>query len=181
MGLPFLPWYCPPERAILDFSQLHIPRSLARLRRRSGFNFTIDRAFEQVIAACRAAPRPGQDGTWITEEFVDAYSRLHEAGRAHSVEAWDSAGELVGGLYGVEIDGVFTGESMFHRASNASKLALLHLVDHLAARGADWIDIETMTPHFAALGATLISRGEFLDRLEATHRRGLILFDDRSS
>jgi leucyl/phenylalanyl-tRNA--protein transferase len=178
MGLPFLPWFCPPQRAVLDFARLHVPSRLARLRRRCGLTFTIDRDFHQVILACRDATRIGQDGTWITEEFVTAYSRLHEAGYAHSVEAWDLAGELVGGLYGVEIDGVFTGESMFHRAPNASKLALLHFVDHLAARGADWIDIETMTPHFAALGATLISRDEFLDRLEATHRRGLRLFGD---
>lgn len=177
MDLPVLPWFCPEQRAILEFSRLHVPGRLARLRRRLGLTFTLDRAFDQVIEACRAAPRPGQYGTWITEEFVQAYNRLHRAGYAHSAEAWDSEGALVGGLYGVEIDGVFSGESMFHTVSNASKLALLHLIDHLAAHGANWMDIETMTPHFAALGATLISRSEFLDRLEATHKLGLRLFE----
>ena len=178
MGLAFLPWFCPPERAILEFSCLHVPRRLARLRRRSGLVFTIDQAFDQVIAACRAAPRPGQEGTWIAPEFVEAYNGLCRAGYAHSAEAWDGEGTLVGGLYGVEVNGVFSGESMFHTVTGASKLALLHLVDHLASRGAGWIDIETMSSHFAALGATLIPRDEFLDRLEATHRLGLRLFGD---
>lgn len=170
-------WFCPPERAVLDFERLRVPSRLARLWRNCPFRFTIDQTFADVIAACRDAYRPGQAGTWITEPLLKAYCLLHEQGYAHSVEAWDDAGALVGGLYGVAVDGVFSGESMFHIASNASKLAVLYLVDNLKSRGAEWIDIETMTPHFAALGATLIPRDEFLDRLETTHSRGLRLFD----
>jgi leucyl/phenylalanyl-tRNA--protein transferase len=176
-GFPLLPWFCPPERAVLDFDRLHVPGRLARLRRSCALHYTIDRAFEDVMTRCREVFRPGQDGTWITEEMLAAYTQLHRLGYAHSVEAWDGDGALVGGLYGVSVDGVFTGESMFHLVPNASKLALLFLVDHLRARGLDWIDIETMTPHFKALGATLISRDDFLDRLEATHARRLQIFD----
>jgi leucyl/phenylalanyl-tRNA--protein transferase len=106
-----------------------------------------------------------------------AYQTLHRLGHAHSVEAWDDDGALVGGLYGVSVGGVFTGESLFYRRSNASKLALLFLIDHLASRGLTWIDIEVMTPHMAALGAHLISRNDFLDRLDRERSRCLSLFD----
>lgn len=175
-GLPLL-WFSPDPRAVLDFADLHIPESLARARRRSRLTFTIDRDFDAVIAACRAAPRPGQDGTWITSGILRAYEELHRAGDAHSVEAWDEDGALAGGLYGVSVGGVFSGESMFHRVSNASKLCVLHLIEHLASRGLDWIDIETMTPHFQMLGAREISRREFLERLFAEGERELTLFD----
>ena len=174
-GYPLL-WFCPTRRAVLDFDRLHIPRRLARLRRRSSLTFTIDAAFDQVIAACRQSPRPGQDGTWITPPMVAAYCALHRLSHAHSAEAWDETGTLVGGLYGVSVGGVFSGESMFHHAPNASKLALLHLVDHLQRRGMGWMDIQMMTPHMAALGASEITRDEFLDRLETEQKRGLTLF-----
>ena len=108
--------------------------------------------------------------------MVEAYTEFHKLGYAHSVEAWEGD-ELVGGLYGVDAGGSFGGESMFHRRSNASKLALLHLIDHLRERGAEWIDIQTMTPHFELLGAKLIPRDEFLDRLAAVQQRGLRLFE----
>ena len=173
-------WFCPPFRAVLNFDMLHIPSSLARARRRSAFTFTIDTAFDCVIDSCSAAPRHGQHGTWITPAMRDAYLALHRCGDAHSVEAWDEAGALIGGLYGVSVDGVFSGESMFHRAPNASKLALLYLVDHLSARGLSWIDIQVMTPHMAALGAIVIPRNQFLDRLETESSRGLILFDSEA-
>lgn len=173
-GLP-LTWMCPEERAVLEFQRLHIPRSLAQTRRKAPFRCTIDRAFPEVIAACARARRPDQPGTWITASMIRAYNRLHELGYAHSVEAWEGE-ELVGGLYGVDADGVFAGESMFHLRPNASKLALLHLVDHLRERGADWIDIQVMTPHFELLGARDIPRDEFLDRLAATRALGLRLF-----
>ena len=165
-GYPLL-WFCPPRRAVLDFDRLHVPQSLARARRRAPFSFTIDKAFDDVIAACRASPRPGQAGTWITAGMVDAYRALHREGDAHSVEAWDPSGALAGGLYGVAAGGVFTGESMFHRAPDASKLALLFLVDFLAARGGTWLDCQVMTPHMQVLGAREIGRDEFLDRLAA--------------
>ena len=175
-GYPLL-WFCPPRRAVLDAGRLHIPARLARLRRRTALTFTLDHAFNAVITSCRQTPRPNQADTWITPPLLRAYCSLHRAGDAHSVEAWDEAGVLVGGLYGVAVGGVFSGESMFHHAPNASKLALLFLMDHLRAQGLGWIDIQVMTPHLAALGAHEIPRDEFLDRLETEHGRGLRLFD----
>jgi leucyl/phenylalanyl-tRNA--protein transferase len=174
-GYPLL-WFCPPVRAVLDFERLHIPERLARARRHSALKFTVDTAFDTVIAACRQSPRPGQAGTWITPPMLAAYQTLHRLGYAHSVEAWDADGELQGGLYGVSVGGIFCGESMFHRTANASKFALLFLCDTLRARGLGWIDIQMMTPHLAALGASEIPRDEFLDRLEAERQRGLVLF-----
>lgn len=176
--LPLL-WFCPRERAILEFDRLHVGRSLARARRQSRFTFTIDAAFEQVIATCASEPRPGQDGTWITDEMLTAYVRLHRLGIAHSVEAWLD-GRLVGGLYGVDTDGAFSAESMFYHEPYASRLALLHLIDHLRARGLDWIDIQVMTPHMARMGARNIPRREFLALLRRTRARGLTLFDTPS-
>lgn len=175
-GLPLL-WFSPDPRAVLDFADLHVPERLARTRRNTRLRFTIDRAFDDVIEACRTAPRPEQEGTWITGGILKAYCGLHRAGEAHSVEAWDESGALVGGLYGVVACGVFTGESMFHRVDDASKLCVLHLIDHLAARGATWIDIETMTPHFERLGAREISRDAFLARLAAEAKSARTLFD----
>ena len=174
-GYPLL-WFCPLQRAVLDFAGLHIPRRLARRRRNGLLSFTIDRAFNQVIRACREAPRPGHAGTWITPAIVKAYEALHQAGFAHSVEAWDAAGTLVGGLYGVSVDGVFAGESMFHTVPDASKLALLHLIAHLRSRQLGWMDIQMLTPHMVALGARLLPRDVYLERLQATRARRLVLF-----
>lgn len=173
--LPLL-WFCPAERGVLDFAALHLPRSLRRARRQSTVHCTIDRAFGAVIRGCAETPRPGQQGTWITPAVIQAYVRLADLGIAHSVEAWVDE-TLVGGLYGVDVDGAFAAESMFHRRPNASKLALLHLIDHLCARGLDWIDVQTLTPHMARLGARLAGRDEFLQRLETTRGRRLRLFD----
>jgi leucyl/phenylalanyl-tRNA--protein transferase len=174
-GLPLL-WFSPPERAILDFSCLHVPRSLAQARRRSRLRFTIDLAFDEVIRACRGARRPGQEGTWITPPMVRAYSELHRLGDAHSVEAWDEEERLVGGIYGVDSGGAFSGESMFHHTSNASKLGLLYLIEHLRGRGLDFMDIQQLTPHMERLGAVEVPRDEFLSRLEQTQSRRLRLF-----
>jgi leucyl/phenylalanyl-tRNA--protein transferase len=174
-GLP-LPWYCPEKRAVLEFASLHIPRSLERARRKNPYTFTIDKQFGKVIRTCAAMRRPDQTGTWITDDFVRSYSQLHEAGIAHSIEAWDEGGALVGGLYGVDAGGVFCGESMFHTAPNASKLALLYVIDHLRERGASWIDAQVMTPHIEALGAREIRRKEFLRKLKETQGAGLDLF-----
>jgi len=172
--LPLL-WFCPRERAILDFATLHVGRSLARARRQTNLAFTIDAAFEDVILQCATEPRPGQDGTWITDEMIEAYVRMHALGFAHSVEAWQGE-RLVGGLYGVDTDGAFAAESMFYHEPYASRLALLHLVDHLRARGGAWIDIQVMTPHMERLGARVVTRREFLDLLRRTRARGLSLF-----
>jgi len=176
--LPLL-WFCPAERGILDFDALHVPRSLARAQRQSGLSFTIDRAFASVIRGCSETARPGQHGTWITPAVIAAYCRLHDMGMAHSVEAWTADGELVGGTYGVDVDGAFAAESMFYRVANASKLCILHLIGHLRRRGLDWIDVQTLTPHMARLGARLVGRESFLERLQQTRMRRLQLFDGR--
>jgi len=171
----FVPWCCPEERGILDFNDLHIPRRLARTRQKSTFHFTIDRAFPQVISNCATVKRKHETGTWITAQMIRAYCELHRQGHAHSVEVWEGT-ELVGGLYGVDACGSFAGESMFSLRSDASKLALLFLIDHLKERGLDWIDIQMLTPHLEALGGKLISREEFLEKLAATQKRNLTLF-----
>lgn len=168
-----VPWCCPEERGILEFNELHLPRRLARTRH--NFHFTIDCAFPQVISHCATVKRKHESGTWITRQMIRAYSELHRLGYAHSVEVWEGT-ELVGGLYGVDACGSFAGESMFSLRSNASKLALLFLIDHLKDRGLDWIDIQMLTPHLEALGAKLVSRAEFLEKLTATQQRNLTLF-----
>lgn len=154
-------WWSPDPRAVLDVEQLHISRSLAAVLRRKPFEVTRDRAFRQVIEACATERR---HGNWITEEFIDAYTRLHEAGHAHSVECW-KAGKLVGGIYGVTVGGLFAGESMFFRESNASKVALVSLAGHLRGRGFKLFDVQMVTPTTAAFGAKLIRREEYLQRL----------------
>jgi len=173
-GFP-LPWFCPKKRAILEFDELHIPRTLRKDYQNTKFVFTIDQDFRGVIESCSKIKRAGESGTWITSEFIKAYTEFHLAGRAHSVEVRHH-GELVGGLYGVDSDGVFCGESMFHLQPNASKMALLHLVEHLKTRGATWLDIQVMTPHFQVLGAKEIPRRQFLDKLKETQSRNLDIF-----
>ena len=173
-GYPLL-WFSPPERAVLDFDKLHVPRSLARERRRTRLSFTIDRAFERVIRACASVPRAHERGTWITPWMIRGYCEFHRRGHAHSVEAWDGD-ELAGGVYGVDAGGAFAGESMFRLRPNASKLALLFLIEHLRSRGLDWLDAQVITPHLEALGARLIPREEFLDKLALALARGLRLF-----
>lgn len=171
-----IPWVCPTRRAILEFADVHLPRSLRKSQRRlAGLTFTFDRAFADVIRACAAAPRPGQAGTWITPPMVATYTEVHRLGHAHSVEAWQD-GKLVAGMYGVTSGGVFAGESMFHQIDDGSKLCLLHLVSHLASRGSTWIDIQQLTPHLAALGAREVSRAAFLTRLAEAQREPRTLF-----
>lgn len=170
-----LTWFSPKVRALVEFDALHVPRSLARERRRTPLRFTLDRDFRSVVESCASAARPHEDGTWITHEMIEAYCEFHRRGHAHSVEAWEGV-ELVGGLYGVDADGAFAGESMFYKRPNASKLALLFLVDHLKGRGLDWLDVQVMTPHMLALGAREVSRERYLEKLAATRRRGLELF-----
>jgi leucyl/phenylalanyl-tRNA--protein transferase len=174
-GLP-LPWFCPERRAVLEFSELHVPKSLRKERKKTDFTFTIDKSFRRVIENCSRVKRSHETGTWITRNFIDSYTKFHEAGDAHSVEVWDASGELVGGLYGVDAGGVFCGESMFYTKSNASKFALLFLIEHMQTRGATWLDVQVMTPHFEVLGAKEIHRNEFLDKLAETQKKNLRLF-----
>lgn len=173
-GYPLL-WFSPPERGVLEFDRLHVPRSLARERRRTTLRFTIDEAFERVIRACAHVKRAHESGTWITPALIRGYTEFHRRGHAHSVEAWEGA-ELVGGVYGVDAGGAFAGESMFHLRPNASKLALLHLIEHLQARGLGWLDTQVLTPHIESLGGRLIRREEFLAKLAGELRRGTRLF-----
>jgi leucyl/phenylalanyl-tRNA---protein transferase len=174
-GYPLL-WFSPPERGVIDFDGLHLGRTVRRLRRQSTLRFTIDAAFPAVMQGCALMPRGDQMGTWITDAMYAAYVRMHDLGVAHSAEAW-RGDELVGGVYGIDVDGAFAAESMFRREPNASKLALLHLIDHLAARGLDWLDVQVLTPHVANLGGRAVPRDVFLERLAATRARGLRLFD----
>lgn len=169
-------WFSPHRRAVLFFDSLHVSRSLEKARRRTSLEFTIDQNFEEVIRHCAISSRPEQEGTWILPEIEQAYVALHEAGHAHSVEAWQE-GRLVAGLYGVDAGGAFSGESMFHLQPDSSKLALLFLIDHLRSRGVEWLDVQIMTPHMRRLGTRLISRSKYLDLLGAARERRLSLFD----
>lgn len=156
-------WWSPDPRGIFELDQFHVSRSLARTLRKGGFEVTFDRAFREVITACAKTRRPGG---WISPEFIAAYSELHAAGHAHSVECWQ-AGKLVGGVYGVVAGGLFAGESMFHRADDASKVALFHLVGRLRERGFVLFDTQMVTPVTKQLGATEISRAKYLRLLAA--------------
>ena len=173
-----IPWCCPRRRAVLRFAELTPGRTLDKAARKAGWSYSIDRAFPAVIAACAAAPRPGQEGTWISPAVQSAYMALHRAGWAHSVEVWRD-GTLAGGLYGVDAGGFFGGESMFHDVDNASKLAVWFLAGHLAARGQTWMDIQQLTPHMARLGAREVTRATFLARLADEVASGRTLFPPR--
>ncbi len=156
-------WFSPDPRAILELDRLHLSRSLQKLLRRGAFEVTLNEDFSQVVDGC-GAPAPDRPSTWITREMKQAYLRLHEQGYAHSVEA-RIEGELVGGLYGVSIGGFFAGESMFSRVTNASKVALVTLVQRLRDRGYGLLDIQQATPHLVSMGATEIPRKRYLQRL----------------
>ncbi|HJK98760.1 MAG TPA: leucyl/phenylalanyl-tRNA--protein transferase [Polyangiaceae bacterium LLY-WYZ-14_1] len=165
--LPLL-WFSPDPRFVLFPQEVRVPRSLRRSIRRGTYRVVADQAFDQVITACAEVPRPGQDGTWITDELLDGYVALHELGYAHSIEAWDAdSGRLVGGLYGVSLGRAFFGESMFARAPDASKVAFVTLVGNLAARGFHFIDCQVETDHLARFGARNVPRDAFLAGLRA--------------
>jgi len=179
-GLPIL-WHSPDPRMILLPGHLRVSRSLRKTLRDQSFEIRFDGDFEAVIRACARAPRDGQDGTWITDEMIDAYLQLFELGCAHSAEAW-LGGELVGGLYGVSLGGCFFGESMFASRADASKVAFVALVEQLARWEFDLIDCQVHTVHLARFGATEWPRSRFLSALEKSltkkTRRGRWRFDD---
>jgi leucyl/phenylalanyl-tRNA--protein transferase len=163
-GEPML-WWTPDPRAILPLDGMYVSRRLERRLKSGAFELRANTAFVRVIESC--ATGPGRErGTWLTPEMIDAYSRLHELGHAHSVEAWRD-GRLVGGVYGVAIGGFFSAESMFYRERDASKAALARLVAHLNARGYDLLDVQQWTPHTGRLGVIEIPRREYLHRLAA--------------
>jgi leucyl/phenylalanyl-tRNA--protein transferase len=165
-GEPLL-WWSPDPRFVLFPQELRVSRSMRQFLKKQRFRITLDHAFQSVIAACRK-PRPGQDGTWITQAMQEAYIALHDLGYAHSVEAWQEE-SLVGGLYGVSIGRAFFGESMFSTRANASKAALIALVDRADLRF-DLIDCQMETPHLRSLGARPIPRREFKDLLKESLR-----------
>ncbi len=163
-GLPIL-WHSPDPRYVLRPSKLHVNRSLRKALRRGTYQIRLDGAFREVISACAQSPRPGQDGTWITGEMVDAYCQLFEQGHAHCVEARHE-GELVGGLYGVQVGAVFCGESMFSCRPDASKIAFVHMVRQLERWGVQLIDCQVHTEHLERFGAENWTRKIFLERIK---------------
>ena len=168
-GDPLL-WWSPNPRLLLYPQDFKTNKSFARVLRSGKFEVSFDRAFAKVIGYCSAIPRDGQDGTWISAQMRDAYTKLHEEGFAHSVEVYVD-GELVGGLYGIAMGKAFFGESMFALMPDASKVALKFLIDTLIDNGYDFIDCQVETPHLVSLGARLIDRDSFLDQLEESIQR----------
>lgn len=168
-GLPML-WFSPEKRGVLIFADLKVPESLRRFRRKNPqLTMTVNQSFQEVMRECSQQPRPGQDGTWITAPMLRAYEDLFNAGYALSVEVREH-GHLVGGIYGVLVEGVFSGESMFYKRANASKLALWYLIDSLEQQGHTWIDVQMVTPVVASLGGKYIDREEYLTMLDTRHR-----------
>lgn len=163
-----LAWWSPDPRGVIPLDGLRVPRSLRKSRRR--FRTTINQAFSRVITECADPARPHG---WITPDIIDAYKRLHALGWAHSVETWSDRGELAGGLYGIAIGGLFAGESMFHHETDASKVALVRLVDELRRGGSVLLDVQWSTSHLASLGAVEIPRAEYLERLRTAIGRPL--------
>jgi leucyl/phenylalanyl-tRNA--protein transferase len=159
-------WWSPDPRFVLFPEELKVSKSMRQLIRRGSFVFTVNKAFDQVIASCKTIARRGQAGTWITDEVKTAYGRLHGDGYAHSAEAWLD-GELVGGLYGVRLGRAFFGESMFSKHSNASKYAFICYVEQLRQEGVELIDCQVYTEHLESLGAHMIPRDEFIQRIHA--------------
>lgn len=162
-------WYDPDPRAIIPLDRFYVPSRLARTVRQAPYEIRVDSAFREVMEAC-AAPAPGREQTWISEAMIDAYCRLHRLGYAHSVEAWRGE-ELVGGLYGVTLNGLFAGESMFSRERDASKVALVYLVRRLQRRRFLLLDIQFLTDHLAQFGAVQISRIAYRRRLAQALQR----------
>ncbi len=174
-GFPLL-WFSPDPRFVLSLDAVHVPRSLRKAIRREPYRVTADLVFGDVIRACADQARPGQSGTWITDGLIEGFESLHAKGLAHSIEAWDASGGLVGGLYGVSLGGVFFGESMFARAPDASKIAFVTLIGNLREWGFALVDCQVHTEHLARFGAQKWPRSRFLaalhEALESPTRRG---------
>lgn len=157
-------WWCPDPRFVLFPGELKISKSIRPLLNRDEFTFTINQAFNQVINECKVTERPGQEGTWITNEVEKAYNKLHQLGHAHSAEVWNN-NELVGGLYGIRIGKVFFGESMFSKLSNASRFAFIKYVQQLQKEGVELIDCQVHTEYLESMGARMIDRKDFIQLL----------------
>lgn len=158
-------WWSPDPRFVLKPEELKVSRTMRQVLERNVFQITVNQAFEQVMRGCQAAKRDGQSGTWISEEIIESYCKLHELGWASSIEAWQD-GELVGGLYGITIGRCFSGESMFATKSNASKAAFITYIRQIAQAGIELVDCQTRTPHLESLGGKFMPRKEFLTYLK---------------
>ena len=171
-GDPTLYWVSPEKRGVIPLEAFHVPHRLARTVRSGRFSVTADHAFRDVMLAC-SAPAPGREESWINAEILRLYTALHVGGHAHSIECWQD-GALVGGLYGVRLGGAFFGESMFSRERDASKVALVHLVDALKRGGFTLLDTQFITSHLARFGAIEIPRQQYLAKLhDALNREAL--------
>ncbi len=168
-GYPLL-WFSPEQRGIIDFEDFHISRRLARDLKNAEFEVSFDQEFEQIIGHCQKMKRTHEKGTWITNDIASAYIKFHEAGYAHSVECWQNK-KLVGGLYGVFVEGVFSGESMFHLVDDASKFCLIQLVGWLKSMSLTWIDTQMVTPLVKNFGGKYIKRDEYLKRHERANKK----------
>ena len=158
-------WWSPDPRFVLFPGELKVSRTIKRLKKKNAFVFTVNKSFAEVIRHCRKITRPGQEGTWITEEMEKAFNRMYELGYAHSAEVWMD-NELVGGLYGIRLGNVFFGESMFSRISNASRFAFVQYVELLQSEGVRLIDCQVYTEYLESMGARMISGKEFMAYLE---------------
>ncbi|MBC7946557.1 MAG: leucyl/phenylalanyl-tRNA--protein transferase [Chitinophagaceae bacterium] len=154
-------WWCPDPRFVLFPQDLKLNKTVRALLKEEAFDFTINKAFTQVIRHCKQITRPGQDGTWITDEVERAFIKMHELGHAHSAEVWQND-QLVGGVYGLRMGKIFFGESMFSRESNASRYAFVKYVQHLQEEGVRLIDCQVYTPYLESMGATMILREDFM-------------------
>ncbi len=164
-------WWSPDPRAVFPVGGVHVSRSLRRTLRSGRFTTTVDTAFDEVVAGCQER----DEGTWITPELRAAFGELHRLGHAHSIEVWSDGDRLVGGLYGIAVGAVFCGESMFHRVTDASKVAMVELDRRLAAGGFVLFDAQLPTPHLASMGARVIRRDDYLDLLTALRDRPAVL------
>jgi leucyl/phenylalanyl-tRNA---protein transferase len=162
----YILWWCPDPRFVLFPGEIKVSSSMKQLLKKQPFEFSVNRDFNAVISQCKSISRPGQGGTWITEEMRNAYSDLHYAGYAHCAEVRLN-GELVGGLYGIRLGKVFYGESMFSRYSNASKYAFIKYVEKLKQEGVELIDCQVYTAHLESLGARMIPRKDFLNKIKS--------------
>jgi leucyl/phenylalanyl-tRNA--protein transferase len=172
-GYPML-WFCPEKRGVLKFSDLHVPTSLRKkMKTYQNIRYTKNAAFAEVIRQCALQKRHLQQGTWISEDIIEAYIRFHEEGHAHSWEVWEKE-ELVGGGYGVFCKGVFSGESLFHKKTDMSKLGLLKMVEDLREMGLEWMDTQMVTPLLKSFGAVEMPKKEYLKLLSQTQRNFLL-------
>ena len=168
-------WWSPEPRGIFELEHFKPQRRVAKLIRQNKFDITINKAFREVMEGC-ASPAPGREESWITQEFIDAYSQLHAQGLAHSLECWQN-NKLVGGIYGVAMGSFFAGESMFHFVSNASKVALTSLILHLKNQRFILFDTQTQTNHTSSMGAISIPRKEYIHRLKAALKQNTSVMD----